>query len=82
MNSLKDKIEKGAIDYIKDEKWKASCALHFSCGANFAIPLAKEEGFRAAIEFMKKGTDISWKLLEDEGIRLGILPRDAGRDGE
>lgn len=75
----------------------------FYYAANFAIPLAKEEGFRAVVDYLmnnavtyctceRDGRDDLWcdkhaqtfsaGLLEQEGIRLGILPLDAGRDGE
>lgn len=82
MRSLKDKIE----EYVSELPEKSAAGMWVRHGANFAIPLAKEEGFRKAIVLLfgmrKVEAEIYAKRLEQEGMRLGILPRDAGRDGE
>lgn len=95
MKILKEKIEVGAREFFRkneDDYFShgVDAAECFIEGANFAIPLAKEEGFRRAIEIFSDVTgkipfaDLYFKggkpkeYFEQEGIRLGILSLDSG----
>lgn len=85
MKTIQEKIEESADRHARKFTNEDKFRFHirkkdYKAGANFAIPLAKEEGFRLAISILHEKYDYAARaqdmayVLDRAGIRLGIIP--------